>query len=191
MASRSRSSGGLKPHDRRPWPIVGDTDLDAIYRSVGEAVSTWESVEAALARLCSERRRQVHYAKRLFGDVMNFAGRRNGIVHGTIGHFHLLPLPELRISASWCLYPSYIMTKSRTVIETAEYAMSFVEIGYFIERFMDLRADAWGHYTRCDEYPAPIISINISSPTPGDARIAAQIEDVSTKRSGCRLFFTA
>jgi hypothetical protein len=73
-----------------PWDIpkpepVGSPDADSVYVGVGQALSEWEAVETACARIfaflvgASTEWGEISPAVRAFGTVISFPGRREMI----------------------------------------------------------------------------------------------------------------
>ena len=74
--------------------------------------------------------------KSLAGRAKNYAGRRNDIAHGIVARWHPNPMTSFMVEQeTWCLLPSYIMTKHRDISETPEYAMASDDMDYFTSQF--------------------------------------------------------
>jgi hypothetical protein len=72
----------------------GDADANALYRSVGRALSAWEGLEADLGSVCAAltlapSQRYAAPAIRAFGTVNNTGSRAEMITHAAEAFFHL------------------------------------------------------------------------------------------------------
>lgn len=78
-AQKLKQPKELAPWDRRPWPRVGDSDIAALYASIGCALTAWERYESELAFLFSQfvstGPGSIHPAMRAYCAVRTFQGR--------------------------------------------------------------------------------------------------------------------
>jgi len=83
----------LKPFDRRPWPTVGDRELDTTYAAVGRALSSWERYEGVLSLLFSALVVNMERvgARRAYVAVRTFEGRAEMLKAASEGYFHEHP----------------------------------------------------------------------------------------------------
>jgi hypothetical protein len=70
----------LKPWDVRPWPSVGDGDIEKLYAAVGRALSMWERSEYGLSYLFSTfcgagTPIQARPAQNAYNAIRTFEGR--------------------------------------------------------------------------------------------------------------------
>jgi hypothetical protein len=77
MAKGSPKPPELKPWNRRPWAVAGDTDASILYAAVGRALSQWERLEAQLSLLFSAfvSGHNSEAARRAYVAVRTFEGR--------------------------------------------------------------------------------------------------------------------
>lgn len=83
----------LKPWDRRPWPTVGDQDIDVTYAAVGRALSAWERFEGILSLLFSAFvvNMEREGARRAYSAVRTFEGRIEMLKAASEAYFHESP----------------------------------------------------------------------------------------------------
>jgi hypothetical protein len=88
--SKPQKEKTIQPWDRRPWPNRGDPDRETIYLQVGQFISLWERLEAALAFLFanfSAPYPQSEPARRAFFAVRTFEGRSDMLKAASEAYF--------------------------------------------------------------------------------------------------------
>src|ERR1700726_723693 len=74
------------PSDAPLWLPIGDQEADEVYRALGKALSSWELVEEALARLfglftsTTHQYPQMAPAIRAYGSVVSFKSRADMVL---------------------------------------------------------------------------------------------------------------
>jgi hypothetical protein len=94
---KSESPKEIKPWERRPWPEGGDENKDALYRSVGEALSSWERFEGIMSLLFSAfvGVYDTKAAQRAYASIRTFEGRAEMMRAATEAYFSSYKNDEL------------------------------------------------------------------------------------------------
>jgi hypothetical protein len=90
MSKKEEKAKELKPWDRRPWPISGDTNQNELYAAVGRALSEWERYESVLAFLFANLigAPVMLAARRAYSAVRTFEGRADMLRAASEAYFY-------------------------------------------------------------------------------------------------------
>jgi hypothetical protein len=138
---KAQKEKAMQPWDRRPWPDRGDSDKGTIYLQVGQFISFWEKLEAALAFLFanfSAPYPQSEPARRAFFSVRPFEGRADMLRAGSEAYFSAHPSEELLSDLKEILKLSVCYSQRRNDIAHG-----------IVDRFQT--EDEWNRYGWLDE----------------------------------------
>src|SRR4051794_23508023 len=87
----------LKDWDRRPWPAVGDANVDDLYASIGRTLSEWERYNGNLSLLFAAfiSGPLEDAARRSYAAVRTFEGRLEMLRAASEAYFAVMPNGDL------------------------------------------------------------------------------------------------
>lgn len=121
----------MKPWDRRPWPAIGDSELDITYAAVGRCLSSWERFEGILSLLFSAFvvNMERDGARRAYSAVRTFEGRIEMLKAASEAYFHESP------NDGW-------LTSFKTIFKTSkEFAARRNDIAHGVVQYFNLSSE--------------------------------------------------
>ena len=115
-----------KPFDRRPWPTIGDRELDITYAAVGRALSSWERFEGILSLLFSAFvvNMEREGARRAYSAVRTFEGRAEMLKAASEAYFMNSPMRTNSLPLSSFSRSPRILRRAETTLPMASLIIS-------------------------------------------------------------------
>jgi hypothetical protein len=130
--SKSKEPTGPKEYDRRPWPKIGDANMETTHASVGRAISRWEVYDGVLSVLFSafvSPSFTTKSAMRAYSAVRTFEGRLDMLRAASAAYFDEQPETELLAAFKEVLRNASCFSPRRNEITHAAVANFLAEDG--------------------------------------------------------------